>query len=332
MNCLSRWNSSRAANVRVTVVICVVVALVAALLIFWMLSEDRPEEFLEEWDSPADGLTQLELSPDGELLVAAAASGHVVTWDMYTTKPTLLDQFTLLPISAIGVSSDGFVAATDIQDNFAGWQIGEMRPMILPKLPSHAADIAFGRTRSGTLSVAVALANGSLAFVDPEGVKTVKSPHQGGIKRLLFTAEGRVLITAGADGKLVWWDARKREPGESIEAHSSEIGAIKLSEDGRWLASGDWDGHLRIWNAETRKQEGQMQQASGVSGIAWSGEQFVTGGWDGVIRFWKIHQDEPFSEIVTGHEIHDVAYSNDRGKLATVSGRDSIEWWSVPSE
>ena len=304
--------------------------MLVASIVVWLLSGRRPEEFREEWDSPADHLTQLEVSPDGEILVTSATNGDVIVWDTYTGKPKVLEQFTVLPIAALAISHDGFVAAADIQRNLAGWQLSESQPTILPKLPSPAADIAFAQTRSGTLIVAVALSDGSLAFVDPQGVQTNKSPHQGGIKRLQFSSDGRVLVTAGTDGKLVWWDSRSRVPQGLIEAHQCAISAIELSDDGRWLATADGNGRVRIWNAETRKPKIEMQQPDGVSAIAWSDDRFVTGGWDGVIRFWSIHNDVPDYEIATGRAIHDLGFTKDHSKLATVSDEDSIQWWTVP--
>ena len=67
--------------------------------------------------------------------------------------------------------------------------------------------------------------------------------------------------------------------------------AVAVAPDGSWLASGGWDGEVRIWNAATGRERavftGHTDQVAGVA-VAPDGSWLASSGADGTVRIWDV--------------------------------------------
>ncbi len=77
--------------------------------------------------------------------------------------------------------------------------------------------------------------------------------HTGSVTALAFSADGRTLVSGGADGRLLAWTSSpfRREAAFPAQ-HAGPIAAIATTFDGRVWLSTDLTGSLRSWNAATR--------------------------------------------------------------------------------
>ena len=64
---------------------------------------------------------------------------------------------------------------------------------------------------------------------------------------------GRMLISGGWDGKLVWWDTEAGKQVRSLDAHAKWIRAVVASPDAKTIASVADDMVCRLWDAESGK-------------------------------------------------------------------------------
>ncbi len=59
-----------------------------------------------------------------------------------------------------------------------------------------------------------------------------------------------VLLSGGSDGMLRWWDLQHRECVRVRKAHQGAVHSLKVSPDGRRLASCGDDGAVTLWDLE----------------------------------------------------------------------------------
>lgn len=128
-----------------------------------------------------------------------------------------------------------------------------------------------------------------LGFRPGSGTGNRINGHQGAVVRLAW-GEGPILVSAGIDKKLLFWDMTD---GKTIAnaAVPSPIRALILSPDGKKAASAGEDGTIHIWDPATGKSLGTMKDSSEwVLCLAFSpdGSQLAAGGNDGKITLWDV--------------------------------------------
>jgi WD40 repeat protein len=64
---------------------------------------------------------------------------------------------------------------------------------------------------------------------------------------------GNLLVSGGYDGKLMWWDARKREVLRTVDAHTKWIRRVVATADGTRIASVADDMVAKVWDTTTGK-------------------------------------------------------------------------------
>lgn len=62
---------------------------------------------------------------------------------------------------------------------------------------------------------------------------------------------GPMVVSAGWDGKLIWWNAETCQLVRKIDAHAKWVRGVTASRDGRFVASVSDDMLCKLWNAET---------------------------------------------------------------------------------
>jgi eukaryotic-like serine/threonine-protein kinase len=126
-----------------------------------------------------------------------------------------------------------------------------------------------------------------------------------------------------------------RPPLRTMDGHRANILAADVSPDGRWIASGDNDGEVRIWELESgRLVKAWRYSENEVTTVRFSpeGTLLATGGQDRTTRLWNTQTWEEIAALEQ-HEmtVCSVAWSMDSKRLATTGRDQMVHIWDVPN-
>jgi WD40 repeat protein len=163
-------------------------------------------------------------SPDGSLLAGGCDDGSVYLWKSAdgTRHKRLLGHHG--NVTSLAWSPDGTKLASGSGDSGNGelfvWDVGSSECM---------------RSFAG----------------HPDVVYAVAWSSRTGTRHSPYSTREDLLISGGSDGRLCWWDEQSGECVSMQEACHGTIRSLKVSPDGKFLASCGDDGAIMIWDVET---------------------------------------------------------------------------------
>jgi eukaryotic-like serine/threonine-protein kinase len=73
--------------------------------------------------------------------------------------------------------------------------------------------------------------------------------HHNWIQWLGFLPDGKTL--ASSDGVVQLWDVKTRQPLKNLRGYAANAFCMAASPDGRWLATGGWNGQVCLWETNS---------------------------------------------------------------------------------
>lgn len=152
------------------------------------------------------------------------------------------------------------------------------------------------------------------------------------VMSLAISPNVQTLVSGGLDG-VKFWDLRTRRPLRELLPYET-IYSVNVSYDGRFLASGDKDGNIKIWDFYTADLVKTIKAHNGaVNVVVFSsdGEKLITGGYDSFIKVWDVKTGDLLNTLV-GHvsQVNSLAINPDGVSLAS-AGFDGIRIWNLNS-
>ncbi len=261
----------------------------------------------------SSGVKRVDFTPDGQLLAVAEHPNKITIWDV---EP--LEQIATWPseqpaFSDIAFSPDGVtLAVTPVQSwrplHLWNWQTQNALSVGCREALGHG--VSFSPT-GGFISLFGPMPQVSVAEATEEGTYRrfayLALAHDWTVEDAAFSRpDEKYLATVGSGGEIRMWDlaeVRQAElAGESAKpvsilrgkrsSHGTEV--LSFSPDGRYLASGGYNGAVNLWRGRPpwHPEESELVtwrgHTAGVTSIAYShdGTLIVSGSEDHTVRLW----------------------------------------------
>lgn len=188
------------------------------------------------------------------------------------------------------------------------------------------------------------------AVADENPILTIDTGgHMARIQEILFTSDGRYVVSASHDMTVRIWDAATAELVRVIRSYTKsgdedKIYGAALSRDTRCLAIGgyfpsasDESNSIRLIDFRTGKVRGLLRghalgKGNLITGLAFSpkGNTLISAGGDKTARIWDIDTQKTL-HVLKGHQalILAVAFSPDGDLVCTGSNDATVKLWKT---
>lgn len=268
-------------------------------------------------------------------LAATSRAGKAFLWDIphRAPLPDLPSNFSS-QVQAVAFSpEDSLVAAAGGPGQVIVWNVADKTQRFKPLRGGHDLinDIAFSPD-SMRLAVAGATPRAVAASRTPENPLMVlwdlsqKKPSATSIRptgmqkmRVLFTSDGKTLVSGDLDGRVVLWDLTRQPPSaEVLPVQQGWLGlhVLAISADGGLLAAGGTQGVSRFWGMANRRVSGEplrVPQDRTIQSMAFSrdGKTIATADDSGAVIHWDMTTRAQVSAPLAGHQaaVSSIAFS-----------------------
>ncbi len=195
------------------------------------------------------------------------------------------------------------------------------------ELPGFARLTQDAGERSGRIVEKAALARS--ATPAPSRV-TMLTGHRGGVNAVDFTADGKLIVTAGADATLRVWDASSGAAVRTIEP--AEGAATAMSVLGRRALTGHGDGRAALWDLDTGQRIASYRRGEAsitAVGFARDGQRVLVSSADATLTVWDTASPQTPVALIEAHDgpVTAVAYA-ERSQLIATGGQDkAVRLW-----
>ncbi|MBD2312407.1 protein kinase [Desertifilum sp. FACHB-1129] len=301
------------------------------------------------------GIHSVAFSPDGQYLVSGSSDNTVQLWDV--TTQTLIAVWTghLRDVNAVAFHPSGeLVASASSDKTLRLWSAKDGK--LVRTLKGHrdwVRTVAF--SPDGKL-LASGSADKTIRLWDSQTGEVIETleGHEKDVNTLLFTPDGERLVSGSSDKTIKIWQNQQTPSQTRIQSnsgitmlpvllgyselelthtlygHSDSVYVVAFHPNGQLVASGSWDGTIKLWKVANGQQfqtlKGHLNRVYTVA-FHPEGQLMVSGSWDGTLRFWHVGTGKLKRTLREwSGKVRSVAVSPDGEYLASSAGKQVKLW------
>ena len=212
-----------------------------------------------------DCLFAVAFSPDGKQVAAAGADRTIRIWEVETGKGMTTIEDHADWIFDLAFSPDGKRIASASRDKTSK-VFDVAKKESVATFPGHAQAVYTVAFSPDGKTVATGGEDNQVRVWDPDDdgkqVRTI-GRFGGAVFKLQYTPDGKELVACSADKTVRVFDANGG-PSRTLQGHADWIYTFAISPDGKTVASGSWDGEVRLWNLADGKPLRTILAAPGL--------------------------------------------------------------------
>jgi WD40 repeat protein/peptidoglycan hydrolase CwlO-like protein len=233
----------------------------------------------------------LAFSHDGKLLATASNDKKVRIWDSSTGRLALPPILHPRAVTLVSFSPDDRLLLTVDGANarLLDTATGQVRATMTQQDPIRTAAfspdgklVATGSTGTGATAQLWAVPTGTAVGKPLTG-------HRGDILSESFSSDGKLLVTASADGTARVWSVPQGIFVAWLVGHGNQVRSAAFSPDAKWIVTASRDGTARVWETGTGSWKTTLAGVHGALTSAFftpDGRWVVTTSDDGTARIW----------------------------------------------
>ena len=161
---------------------------------------------------------------------------------------------------------------------------------------------------------------------------------------LLFSPDGKTVVSTGLDGTVTLWDAETAAPRATLRGHSASVGQPVFSPDGATLYTASGDGTVIAWDVKGNRRLGRPFRFTHDRAydpafdrhpgrFSADGRLIAVGLKKKGIQLWDAVDLTPAGRplLETGGEVKGLAFSPDGRTLAAVTSIGMATLWDLES-
>jgi WD40 repeat protein/predicted Ser/Thr protein kinase len=275
----------------------------------------------------------LDFAPGGRRFVTMAYDRPLKIWDVASGQTVGQPIEAERPFAYFIISPDGKRLATRSQGGAVRiWDAPTGLPVSEPF--EHEGPVTDLRFDANGQFIVTASQDGTAQVWDVQigrsGALSLKTTDE--YPSACFSLDGR-LVARTTENRAEVFDAQTGDPIGKPMVHGGQVYRMKLSPDGKKLATAAWDNTGRVWDFQTGEPlTPPLKHRRRLYAIAFSpnGRFVATGSEDSTARLWDAVTGQPLGPSLAHEgEVLDVYFSPDSRGLLTASTDGTARLWST---
>lgn len=232
----------------------------------WIAEPNGGGKLVRDLLETSDSVFAVTFSPDSKLVAAAGADRAIRIWEVETGKQLALIEDHADWILDLAFSPDGKRLASASRDKTSKVFDVEKKESLVT-FPGHAQTVyAVAFSPDGKLVASGGEDNQiRLWKPDDDGKQARQIGGFGGpVFHIQYTPDGKNLAACASDKNIKIIDPSNGSTKQTLSGHNDWVYAFAIDKEGKTLASGSWDGEVRLWSLADGKPIRTILAAPGL--------------------------------------------------------------------